>query len=429
MASSNTASLILALVALAIPPAAALSTSTGVTSPREHVPRFKTIPSSSYSQLWLSRQQPPRSFSLVSTVQPNSVDVDRKSIKDLQGNPKHEVACETALDAKDIEIDDKDVRELPQKILNAVVLAVSFGWAAYTILTIDAGMTRGWTQSEIAMRIPLDNWSSYESSLMSKPIFTKTLINLVIYLLGDWLSQTLFRKKNVLDFDVVRTLKNGFIGLCFGPLVHEYYAFSDNILPVEGGLMNRVEKIFMDQTIYLTIKCSIYIFAVGLLSGDSWDTCQKTVQEKIAGIVVTAWKFWPLVHCVTYGVVPARHRILWVNSVDLVWNAILATQAQKRYPDKCTSDDADTTKDVLSCSNAKVPILTATAPAKVASAKTEDNAMKGEEPQHSSIFKEVLVTGSAAELSHGEETLSESREQRTKAVDTAASKPDNKDAP
>ena len=31
-----------------------------------------------------------------------------------------------------------------------------------------------------------------------------------------------------------------------------------------------------------------------------------------------------MVHCVTYGVIPARHRILWVNCIDLVWNAILA---------------------------------------------------------------------------------------------------------
>lgn len=32
----------------------------------------------------------------------------------------------------------------------------------------------------------------------------------------------------------------------------------------------------------------------------------------------------------TYGVIPARHRILWVNCVDLVWNAILASMSQKK---------------------------------------------------------------------------------------------------
>jgi protein Mpv17 len=220
-----------------------------------------------------------------------------------------------------------------EKIVNGAFLALCFGFAAYAIFNIDHGMTRGWTQSEIAMRIPLDNWSSYEAALNEKPIMTKTFINVVIYLLGDWLSQTVFAKKHVLEFDLQRTLRNGFIGLCFGPLVHQYYEFSDSILPVEGGLANRFAKICMDQTIYLTVKCSIYISAVGLLGGEDWPTTRQNVKERIGPVVLTAWKFWPLVHCITYGLIPARHRILWVNCVDLVWNAILASKAR--------GDDAD----------------------------------------------------------------------------------------
>ena len=225
-----------------------------------------------------------------------------------------------------------------KKLINFIFLATSFGYVLFTIFNIDNGITRGWTAGEIAMRIPLDNWGAYESYLANKPIFTKTLINVIIYLLGDWLSQTAFQGKNVLDFDISRTLRNGFIGLCFGPLVHQYYQFSDTILPPENGLITRLEKILMDQTIYLTVKCSIYISAVGLLGGDDWETVQQTVKDKIGGVVVTAWKFWPLVHCITYGLIPARHRILWVNSVDLVWNAILASQAQKTSPDDETEE-------------------------------------------------------------------------------------------
>lgn len=270
--------------------------------------------------------------------------------------------------------DDQD--KLQKQIINGVFLALSFGYAVYTILNIDHGMTRGWTHEEMllryvrnsrlvvkdacmhgivmidsphfsflfdhqsihSIRIPLDNWNNYETSLAEKPIFTKTLINVIIYLLGDWLSQTVFQKKNVLDFDIMRTLRNGFIGLCFGPLVHQYYEWSDYILPVEGGFWNRAEKILMDQTIYLVIKCSIYISAVGLLRGDSWKDVKQNVQDRIGGIVFTAWKFWPLVHCITYGLIPARHRILWVNSVDLIWNAILATQAQKQGPEPQPAD-------------------------------------------------------------------------------------------
>jgi protein Mpv17 len=226
---------------------------------------------------------------------------------------------------------DENGRTLATKLFNAALLAASFGYVFYTVFNIDKGMTRGWSPAEITMRIPLDTWASYENSLSEKPVATKTIINIVIYLLGDWLSQTLFQKKDVLNFDAGRTIKNGFVGMCFGPVVHEYYEFSDWILPVEGltiGITNRAFKILMDQTIYLSVKCSIYIIAIAVLNGESVESGVDNVKNRLKPIMFTAWKFWPLVHCVTYGLIPARHRILWVNSVDLVWNAILASKAR-----------------------------------------------------------------------------------------------------
>lgn len=240
----------------------------------------------------------------------------------------HETATqstEIALKASEIsalKISERE-KELTSKVLNAILLLACFGFAAYSIVNVDSGMTRGWTMGEKAMRIPLDNWSSYESSLNSQPIVTKTTINVIIYLLGDWLSQTVFVKKNILEFDALRTLRNGLIGLVFGPLVHEYYEFSDWILPVNVPI-NRLYKIFMDQTIYLFVKCSIYITAVNMLAGESWDYSSDVAKGKIKGVMFTAWKFWPFVHAITYTAIPAQHRILWVNCVDLFWNAILA---------------------------------------------------------------------------------------------------------
>jgi protein Mpv17 len=277
-------------------------------------------------RLYGSREEAHKRLSvpLFSALRASSVDLETRTIQDTTEEPQlPEPPTSEPSPNGDLELELKD------KVINGLFLSAAFGYALYTIFSIDQGITRGWTAPEIAMRIPLDNWGAYESYLANKPVVTKTLINVIIYLLGDWLSQTVFQKKNILDFDIKRTLRNGFIGLCFGPLVHEYYQFSDSILPPEEGLVTRLEKIMMDQTIYLTIKCSIYISAVGLLSGDDIATVKETVKEKIGGIIFTAWKFWPLVHCVTYGLIPARHRILWVNSVDLVWNAILATKAQK----------------------------------------------------------------------------------------------------
>ena len=208
-----------------------------------------------------------------------------------QGFQQIQPSLSSNLEEKQLDEEKPEVQKFTyeQKFTNLVVLSIAFGYAFYTILSIDSGMTRGWSASEIAMRIPLDNWGAYESYLANKPIITKSLINVIIYLLGDWLSQTAFTKtNNLLEFDLQRTLRNGFIGLCFGPLVHEYYEFSDAILPPENGLLVRLQKIFMDQTIYLTVKCSLYITAVGLLAGEDKESVFQTVKDKIGGIVVTA---------------------------------------------------------------------------------------------------------------------------------------------
>jgi hypothetical protein len=74
------------------------------------------------------------------------------------------------------------------------------------------------------------------------------------------------------------------------------------------------------------------------LAGESVETAKTNVKERIVGIVTTAWKFWPLVHCLTYTVVPAQHRILWVNCVDLFWNAILASMTGAKSNNNTNGD-------------------------------------------------------------------------------------------
>lgn len=51
------------------------------------------------------------------------------------------------------------------------------------------------------MRLPWDNWDSYESGLQEHPILTKTAINVGIYLIGDWLSQvcSLIASRSIVD--------------------------------------------------------------------------------------------------------------------------------------------------------------------------------------------------------------------------------------
>ena len=145
-------------------------------------------------------------------------------------------------------------------------------------------------------------------------------------------------RSDIFNFDISRTLKNGFVGLCFGIPVHYYYEFSDIILPLDGvtfGITNRLYKIIMDQSIYCSIKFSIYIMAISLLNGESLKASFNNVQNRICNVMLTSLKFWPIVHCITYWIIPSRHRVLWVNCVDLfVWIPILTLKARKNVVDR-----------------------------------------------------------------------------------------------
>lgn len=44
-----------------------------------------------------------------------------------------------------------------------------------------------------------DNWQEYEGGLSSHPIFVKTAINVVIYLIGDWMSQVYMNTRICVD--------------------------------------------------------------------------------------------------------------------------------------------------------------------------------------------------------------------------------------
>ncbi|CAN0410729.1 unnamed protein product, partial [Ectocarpus fasciculatus] len=167
---------------------------------------------------------------------------------------------------------------------------------------------------ETLLRLPWDNWDSYEMGLLEHPIITKTAINVGIYLIGDWLSQVNWgREEDVAlwEFDLQRTLRNGLIGACFGPVVHFYYNFSDWVLPPSVPI-NRPFKIMLDQSIYFCSKCAVYILLVSLLRGDSFEEARGTVKKKLKGVVTTGWRFWPFVHIFTYFLIPPRHRVLWV---------------------------------------------------------------------------------------------------------------------
>uniref|UniRef100_A0A7S2XWE1 Uncharacterized protein n=1 Tax=Fibrocapsa japonica TaxID=94617 RepID=A0A7S2XWE1_9STRA len=218
----------------------------------------------------------------------------------------------------------------PAQQINFVLLSALALFAFNDVIMVNADVSRGWYMNEYLWQIPITNWKRYEENLMTNPIQTKTIIHMAFYMFGDWMAQIQWGRKNPLDFDMSRVLRNGAVGLVFGPLVHHYYLFADHLLPVHVEA-NRLWHAGMDQTVLLVMKTVAYLGLAGFVHGDSPKEIGTSIKDKTIPIVKKGWVFWPVVHAVSYGLIPARHRILWVTACDIVWSSILASLAHSAF--------------------------------------------------------------------------------------------------
>jgi hypothetical protein len=98
-------------------------------------------------------------------------------------------------------------------VINASILIIAIVTVVTTVLSIDVGITRGWSAEEIAFRIPLDNWRSYNNILSMAPIETKAVTSATVYTIGDIISQQTSEDKSIGELDRGRILRSALAGL------------------------------------------------------------------------------------------------------------------------------------------------------------------------------------------------------------------------
>lgn len=216
--------------------------------------------------------------------------------------------------------------------INLSIIIASVAIVLYLVLSVDVGITRGWTPTEIAGRIPLDNWRSYNEILAVAPLKTKAITSATVYTIGDIISQ---RTDGVgigeLDRGrILRSLLAGLIG--HGPMSHIWYDvsedFFDNVLNLHAW-WDFLPKVLLDQATWGPFWNNTYILILGMMQLQKplqiWDDMKRTTIP----LIVSGLKLWPLAHCITYGLVPVENRLLWVDFVEIIWVTILASEAGK----------------------------------------------------------------------------------------------------
>ena len=138
-------------------------------------------------------------------------------------------------------------------IINSSIFAFALVTVVFQVLSVDVGITRGWSAEEIAYRVPLDNWNSYNAILDAAPIQTKSITSATVYAIGDTIAQ---RKEGteIGELDrgrIVRSLAAGLIG--HGPLSHYWYQISEdffNNVLLWTDWWSFIPKVVIDQTLW-----------------------------------------------------------------------------------------------------------------------------------------------------------------------------------
>ncbi|CAN6457641.1 unnamed protein product [Victoria cruziana] len=221
--------------------------------------------------------------------------------------------------------DDKIV----DRAINASIVLAAGTFAITKLLTIDHDYWQGWTLYEILRYAPQHNWTAYEEALKTNPVLAKMMISGVVYSIGDWIAQC-YEGKPIFEFDRARMFRSGLVGFSLhGSLSHYYYHFCEALFPFQDWWVVPA-KVAFDQTAWSALWNSIYFVVLGFLRLESPGNIFSELRATFWPMLTAGWKLWPFAHLVTYGVIPVEQRLLWVDTVELIWVTILSTYSNEK---------------------------------------------------------------------------------------------------
>ncbi|XP_075476969.1 uncharacterized protein LOC142518148 [Primulina tabacum] len=222
-----------------------------------------------------------------------------------------------------------EMARLVDRTINASIVLAAGSFAIAKLLTIDHNYWHGWTLFEILRYAPEHNWNAYEAALVTNPVLAKMFISGVVYSLGDWIAQC-YEGKPLFEFDRSRMFRSGLVGFSLhGSLSHYYYHFCEALFPFDDWWVVPA-KVAFDQTAWSAVWNSIYFILLGVLRRDSPASIFSEWKATFWPMLTAGWKLWPFAHLITYGVIPVEQRLLWVDTVELVWVTILSTYSNEK---------------------------------------------------------------------------------------------------
>ena len=202
----------------------------------------------------------------------------------------------------------------------------------------------------------------YMMQLAAHPVITKSITAGVIGVMGDFMAQGLERvlhqrqqkqrgevvQNTSAKYDPRRGLSillDGFF--LSGPLMHFGYELFDKIMPIHagGGSGAALMHVLADSVFLDAIFVASTFVVTGRMEGYTFRQILPQLRKDYVPALKASWAtslFLMPIEFVCFRFLPLSYRVLAVNFIDVIWDAVISFMAHRsRHDDKVTAESPD----------------------------------------------------------------------------------------
>lgn len=170
--------------------------------------------------------------------------------------------------------------------------------------------------------------ASYSALLKRRPLMGNMLTSAVLFATGDVIAQQVIEKKGS-DHDIPRTARIVIWGGgIFAPVVTVWFRFLQS-LPIANKTLATATRVGLDQFVMAPSILTGFFTIMTLMEGKTLEDAKAKWKQSFVPTLQTNWMVWIPVQTVNMALVPPHMRLLFVNGVNIPWNAFLSLQANQ----------------------------------------------------------------------------------------------------